>query len=233
MQRVLVTRPEPGASATATRLREMGMEPIVLPLTHIVALPVPEHFPVCDAVAVTSANAVRNAPESLIRTFADKPCFAVGTRTATAAKAAGFSDIRVGIGDAHALADLMICECPGPVTYLAGRVRLPDFEDALRRAGLVVETVETYDAVPVELSSTEIEHLRSGRRIDAVLLYSATAADALLRLEALPALSETFSSCVHCCLSDRIAGRFNGTARHETRIAERPEEYALLKLLTG
>ncbi|RWD19075.1 MAG: uroporphyrinogen-III synthase, partial [Mesorhizobium sp.] len=39
MLRVLVTRPEPGASRTAQRLEEMGFQPILLPLTETVALP--------------------------------------------------------------------------------------------------------------------------------------------------------------------------------------------------
>ena len=62
-QRVLVLRPEPGASATAQALRRMGFEPLVLPLTVIQRLtpvfaPSVEH----DAVIVTSANALRHAP---------------------------------------------------------------------------------------------------------------------------------------------------------------------------
>ncbi|TJX45058.1 MAG: uroporphyrinogen-III synthase, partial [Mesorhizobium sp.] len=38
MLRVLVTRPEPGASRTARKLEEMGFEPLLLPLTETVAL---------------------------------------------------------------------------------------------------------------------------------------------------------------------------------------------------
>ena len=37
MKRVLVTRPEPGASRTAARLEADGFAPIVLPLTEIIA----------------------------------------------------------------------------------------------------------------------------------------------------------------------------------------------------
>ncbi|TIX52492.1 MAG: uroporphyrinogen-III synthase, partial [Mesorhizobium sp.] len=40
MVRVLVTRPEPGASRTAQRLLDQGFQPILLPLTETVALPV-------------------------------------------------------------------------------------------------------------------------------------------------------------------------------------------------
>ncbi|MGB5801993.1 MAG: hypothetical protein WBG88_17980, partial [Mesorhizobium sp.] len=39
-RRVLVTRPEPGAAGTAKRLAALGFEPVLLPLTQTVALPV-------------------------------------------------------------------------------------------------------------------------------------------------------------------------------------------------
>ncbi|RVD11473.1 uroporphyrinogen-III synthase, partial [Mesorhizobium sp. M7A.F.Ca.ET.027.02.1.1] len=39
MLRVLVTRPEPGASRTAHRLEEAGFQPVLLPLTETKALP--------------------------------------------------------------------------------------------------------------------------------------------------------------------------------------------------
>ncbi|MGB3901482.1 MAG: uroporphyrinogen-III synthase [Mesorhizobium sp.] len=39
-RRVLVTRPEPGAARTAKRLAALGFEPVLLPLTHTIALPV-------------------------------------------------------------------------------------------------------------------------------------------------------------------------------------------------
>ena len=57
--RVLVTRPQPGADRTAARLQEAGFEPIVLPLSEIVAVApaLPASLP--GAVAISSANAVR------------------------------------------------------------------------------------------------------------------------------------------------------------------------------
>ena len=62
--RVLVTRPEPGATMTARKLELMGFRPVKLPLQEIrpLAVPrgaVPEGI---AAVAVTSANAIRHAP---------------------------------------------------------------------------------------------------------------------------------------------------------------------------
>src|SRR5688572_14398609 len=80
LAKVLVTRPQPGAARTARRLAELGHRPVELPLTRTVALPVEAASfdrPV-DAVAVTSANALRHAPPELVARLADRPCFAVG-----------------------------------------------------------------------------------------------------------------------------------------------------------
>jgi uroporphyrinogen-III synthase len=168
---------------------------------------------------------------SLRGAYADKPCFAVGAKTAVAAREAGFRDVREGGGSASDLAEI-IAECSaGVVAYLAGRVRLPDFEEAMKAAGIQIEIVEVYDTETVEPSRQEIESLRDGRPIDATLIYSAKAADTVQRLATLPALSETFSHTVHCCLSGRIAKRLEGMVQGQLRIAERPEEAAILALL--
>ncbi|TIU99050.1 MAG: uroporphyrinogen-III synthase, partial [Mesorhizobium sp.] len=91
MVRVLATRPEPGASRTAQRLLDQGFQPILLPLTETVALPVDADGVANNAVAVavTSANAVRHAPKEIIAALAGLPCHPVGKRTAEAAHTAG------------------------------------------------------------------------------------------------------------------------------------------------
>lgn len=232
MKRVLVTRPEPGASATASRLSAMGFEAVVLPLSRIVALPVANNVPDFEAVAVTSVNALRHAPRELIETLSQKPCFAVGERTGDTARTAGFADVMQADGDAQSLAEAIIsAEMSGTIAYLAGRVRLPDFEAALEKAGTQVITIEVYDTEPVEPSGSEMEALQAGRPIDAALLYSAKAAEALRKLAERPEMAETFSKTVHCCLSERIAARFEAVEPAKIRIADHPDEDALFALL--
>src|SRR6478736_3745261 len=98
MLRVLVTRPEPGASRTARRLQQAGFQPVLLPLTKTVALPAEVGLVPDDvlAVAVTSANAVRHAPKEVIEALAALPCHAVGPRTAEATRKMGFSSVIEG-----------------------------------------------------------------------------------------------------------------------------------------
>ncbi|TIT17702.1 MAG: uroporphyrinogen-III synthase, partial [Mesorhizobium sp.] len=61
MLRVLVTRPEPGASRTARRLADAGFQPILLPLTETVALAVDAGAVADAAAAITSFGAWRTA----------------------------------------------------------------------------------------------------------------------------------------------------------------------------
>ena len=101
--RILLLRPEPGASQSAERARAMGLEPVVAPLFSILSAawdaPAAGDF---DAVLLTSANAARHGGTRLAH-YTHLPCFAVGEATAEAARAAGFAEVHTGPGDAAAL----------------------------------------------------------------------------------------------------------------------------------
>lgn len=96
MRRLLVLRPEPGASATASRAREMGLDAVAVPLFAIgpVDWSAPEagRF---DALLLTSANALRCAGDQLAD-LRGLPVHAVGEATAEAARAAGFDIASAG-----------------------------------------------------------------------------------------------------------------------------------------
>ncbi|NGX99113.1 MAG: uroporphyrinogen-III synthase [Candidatus Afipia apatlaquensis] len=234
MVRVLVTRPEPGASRTARRLREMGFQPVLLPLTETVALPV-ETGQVPDdaiAVAITSANAVRHAPKEIIAALSALPCHAVGKRTAEAARAAGFTDVHEGPGNAEALADALAGRLSGKAAiYLCGRVRFPAFEARLTMAGVRVHPIETYDTVAPAYSDAAVAGHLSGRPVDAVLLYSAKAAATMQALVRRPALHDLFEKTRFFALSQRIAAALDDAVGERIRVAAEPDEGALLELL--
>ncbi|UCI20383.1 uroporphyrinogen-III synthase [Mesorhizobium sp. B2-1-8] len=234
MLRVLVTRPEPGASRTARKLEEMGFEPLLLPLTETMVLPVDAKAVPDDvaAVAITSANAVRHAPRDLIAALSNLPCHAVGNRTAAAARKAGFLSVVEGPGDAEALADRMAIAFSGKtIVYLCGRVRFPAFEQKLEAAHVGVHAVETYDTLAVSHSDEAILSLISGQAVDVVLLYSAKAAAAMRLLTSRPALQKAFEKTRVFVLSARIAAAFGDNAGKAIRVAVRPDEEALLALL--
>jgi uroporphyrinogen-III synthase len=225
-RRVLVTRPEPGASATASRLRDAGFEPVVMSLSQTQALrvalsAVPESV---GAVAITSANAVRHAPTELIARLSGKRCFAVGRKTAMAARNAGFREVIEGPGEAVGLAQLVTAELPegAGLAYLTGRVRLPDFEQSLASSGHRLFVVETYDTVFVTEAA-----LPDGP-LEAVLLYSAKAAQAFSALaDGNPLLAG--ACCI--CLSERVAGSLQHVGGERVFVSAEPTEDALMALL--
>ncbi|MBZ9675394.1 uroporphyrinogen-III synthase [Mesorhizobium sp. ES1-1] len=235
MRRVLVTRPEPGASRTARRLLETGFQPILLPLTETVSLPVdtglvPDN---ASAVAATSANALRHASKDLLAMLSRLPCHAVGKMTAEAARQAGLLSIGEGPGDAEALAEAIAPAYTGKsILYPCGRVRFPAFEQRLRAAGVHVHAVETYDTRAMDYpDEAAIVALLSSHPVDAVLLYSAKAAAAMRDLIRRPALREYYEKTCFFALSARIGAAFDDAAGARIRFPAQPEEDAMLALL--
>ena len=107
---ILVTRPQPDNARTTVALRALGY--IVLPAPMLRFEPVPtqdEGDARHGAVIVTSANALRaiEADPATARLL-PLPLFAVGERTAQAARTAGFRDVTVAAGDVAALRDLIV-----------------------------------------------------------------------------------------------------------------------------
>jgi uroporphyrinogen-III synthase len=90
MRRLAILRPEPGASATVERARELGLDAFAVPLFAIepLAWELPDSG-AFDALLLTSANTVRQAGPSLERLL-QLPAYAVGDATAAAAEDAGF-----------------------------------------------------------------------------------------------------------------------------------------------
>jgi uroporphyrinogen-III synthase len=143
-RRLLILRPEPGASETAARARELGLEPVVAPLFEVRPLdwepPEPGAY---DAVLLTSANAARHGGPAL-KPLLTLPCWTVGEATAAAARAVGFADVRTGPGDGGALAEAALKAGVRRALHLHGRDHVP-----LSRRGLAVEGRAVYAAEAV------------------------------------------------------------------------------------
>jgi uroporphyrinogen-III synthase len=235
-RRVLVTRPEPGAAATVGRLAELGFQPIMLPLTEIRSVPL-DTWPSAaefDAVAVTSANAVRHAPAGLVTSLSRLTCFTVGAETSAAARQAGFTAMVEGPGGADALSGRILGTLPQGtrVLYLCGKVRLDRFEGMLAEGGMLVTAVETYDTAPVEVTEASVMEITGGEPVDAALLYSANAASSFSALAARDALKRYLAGAACFCLSPRIADSLNGIDKKRIHVTIRPEEAELLALLS-
>ncbi len=231
--RVLVTRPEPAAAATAERLRRMGLEPAVLPLTETrplqPVLPVGRHH----AVAVTSANALRHCPRAMLDALTALPCYTVGARTAAAAGEAGFPEAIEADGDVAALAARLAAALPAGarVLYLAGRVRTGDLAGLLSPYGMETDVLETYDTVETLPAAAEVAAAAGGAPFAAVLVHSRRAAELLARLACDEATRRWFAGTRFVAISPRAAAPLAVIRSARVEIAGHPDEKSLLARL--
>jgi uroporphyrinogen-III synthase len=223
-----ITRAQPGADATAARVRELGIEPIVAPLLEVRAIADADlDLAGVSALAFTSANAVAafaaRSPERGLRVFA------VGDATAAAARAHRFASVLSAQGDVAALASALTArrrELAGVILYPAAAEPSQDLAAALAAVGLQVRQTAVYETVATEPPAALAERLPE---IDGVLLHSAKAAQALARfVESHPA-----PELVAYCLSRQIARALGRAGLAQVLSAPQPNETALLALATS
>jgi uroporphyrinogen-III synthase len=229
--RVLVTRPEHDAKPTAKRLKALGHEAVIDSVLAIEPVPFEagEEF---DALAITSANAVRVLGREKLASFLARPLFAAGSQSAEAARGAGFPNVVACGGDARALAATLSDELRGGarVLYLAGEDRAQDLAALAAGEGIAVETKVVYRAVAAtRLRQETLARLRAGE-IGAVLHYSRRSAEIFLALVNKENLGEAARGAAHLCFSEAVATPLQ-SAGFNAEIAARPNEDALFALL--
>lgn len=230
MLRMLVTRPEPDASETAGKLRALGIDPVVEPLLHYESLssrlPDPTGF---AAIVLTSATALRALDaRGPMAGFLRLPAFAVGDRTAAAARRAGFGTVASAAGNLDDLVQLIgHAGLAGPVFYPAARERAGNLAKALAAHGIMVITTELYRMAPsIEISARTREALAAGG-VSAGLFYSRRTAETFI------ALSDGIAARTELrllCLSEAVAAPFIKAHLTRVSLAEHPSEEAMLSL---
>ena len=152
--RILVTRPDPGATDLAARLEAMGHDVLIDPLLSVELLAPPlTDLGSLQAIAVTSRNALHSLARypDVLDKLKTKPLFAVGPATAALARAMGFTHVHEGPGDAAGLAVTVrsaLRAGAGPILYLRGETAAFDLADDLGQYGLTVQTAIVYRTVP-------------------------------------------------------------------------------------
>ena len=232
--RVLVTRPQPDAQATAARLEAAGYGAFVDPMLAVEAVAAALPSGAFDAVALTSVNGARllgARPE--LPALAGLPLYAVGRRTAAAAPAA-FGTVHVAGGDGAALAELLRAKLPAGarLLYVAGEERAVDLGAVLAGDGISTELFVIYRTVPAQaLAATTVAAVREGR-IDAAFHFSPRTAATLADRAEAAGVATYFRHVTHLCFSANVAKPL-AAAGWPTRIAATPTEEGLFDLLNG
>ena len=176
--RVLVTRAEPGASATGRRLAALGYLSIIEPLFTLE--PIKADLPRFDVLAFTSANGVRAFAR--LSSLRDAPVFCVGRRTADAARDAGFENVSSAEGDVTALLALIKRHATpdASVLHAGNEESRGDLAGALKAAGRDAHFRALYRARPANAPGPALaDHLLNSSRLEAVLVHSPRAATIL------------------------------------------------------
>jgi uroporphyrinogen-III synthase len=208
--KLLIVRPQPGADETAARARTLGLAPLVAPLFETRPLawrpPDPANF---DAVLLTSAAAARLGGDGL-KTFLLLPCYAVGERTAAAARAAGFRDVRTGPSDGAALAAMAARDGVRAPLHLGGR----EHRELPQVAHVAVYAAEPCGALPPDLGDA------------VVLLHSPRGAARVAELAA-------DRSRLALAAISAEAAEAAGAGWKAVAVAAAPRDQALLELAAG
>lgn len=222
---IAVTRAEPDASRTASRIDAAGGHAVLAPLLTIKPLVCDHDLSGVQALLFTSANGVRAFGDA----HSEVVAFTVGETTASAARNAGYKNVRVAGGDSRALADLAIAKlnpAAGKIIHISGADVAGDIVSNLAQAGFTAERriayrAEAASALPSALAARLVT---SPPDLDRILFHSARAAEIFTRLA--PHHARWLTAA---CLSENVAkaARFASWAR--IIVAPSPREDALLQ----
>ncbi|MEC4594974.1 uroporphyrinogen-III synthase [Nitrospirillum amazonense] len=230
MATVLITRPQPEADRTAAAVAALGHDVLIDPLLTVedmdVALP-----PHVQAVLITSVNGVRAlARQGAPRTW---PLYAVGDRTAVAARELGFTTVRSAAGDADDLVRLVAAETrpeAGLLLHAAGADVAGDPAGALAAQGFTARRLVLYRAVAADTLLPGVRDALVAGAVDHVLLFSPRSARTFVNLAVQGGADLGAVSAL--CLSPAVAGALGDAPlfRH-VAVAAHPNQAALLDLL--
>lgn len=187
-RRVVVTRPSFASRQVVSKLRGLGAEVIDSPLIRIEYLQAEitgartDH----DWIVFTSLHGVEGFVCQLERQGLDARFFgaarvaAVGPKTAACLKSAGIrADLIPGEYRAKALVEAIGAESKSGerVLFPCGTLAVDEVSHGLTRVGLEVQTLHVYETLLQPPNDAALDAFRRG--VDAVLLYSPSAAESL------------------------------------------------------
>jgi uroporphyrinogen-III synthase len=231
--RALVTRPREDAESLIAALATRGVEALVEPLMEI-HYQAPEALDLdgIQAILCTSANGVRAVAQASGERGV--PLLAVGDATAARGRAEGFRSVESAggdVGDLARLAGARLRPRDGPLLHVAGNVVAGDLVGLLRAQGFTIERRVLYEArAAAALSSAAVDNLRGGA-IAFALFFSPRTAAIFARLADVAGVTRCCARVTALSISGAADAALAGLPWHDRRIAERPNQPALLDAL--
>jgi uroporphyrinogen-III synthase len=232
--RVVVTRPQPQGAHTAASLAARGHDVWEVPLMKVepVAADLAGSW---GAVILTSANVLPAIADNPVREALTKlPLFAVGRRSAEAAREAGFANVTSAGGDVRDLLRLLRqrrADAKAPLLYLAGEDRAADLAAELAANGIAAEMRVVYRAVAAPFPDELVAALEVGSDVQAVLHFSKRSAENYIAGAQTAGVAEQALAVRHYCLSEQVAVPLRQAGAARITVAPRPDEAALIELL--
>ena len=233
--KIIVTRPEPDASAFAKLAREAGFEPILSPAMTVAFSSAPPQLEGVGALAFTSANGVRafaaaGGPSML-------PVFAVGGITAAEAGRLGFPNATSAVGDVASLAKVVSAafaegRFTGTVLHIGGTDRAGDLVGALAARGMTADLAVLYEAVPAaSLSKEAAATLAAAPPAVSIALFSPRSARIFADLVVASGLEPACAKIEAYCISAATAAALGPLIFARVAVAGEPNQAAMLDLI--
>jgi uroporphyrinogen-III synthase len=229
----LVTRPHEESQSLAKALAVRNVGAVIEPMmeVHYCVAAAPDLAAV-QAILCTSANGVR----ALARVTNKRglPLLAVGETTASRARAEGFTTVASADGAVTDLVRLAVARLrpqDGRLLHVAGNVVAGDLVGALRAHGFEIERSVLYEARPVGALSRLAVCALHAAMIDFALFFSPRTAAIFVRLASIAGVAECCRTTTALAVSMAADGVLAGLPWHDRRVAERPNQAALLATL--
>jgi len=240
--RIIVTRPEPDATAQSNLLRARGHDTILSPMLRIGLLkPDLEDGPDLASAAasvVTSRNALRSLQRHGIpAVLKSLPMYCVGPGTESAARACGFTHVLDGGGDAKALGKFITKHgnpADGPLirfSRVSTEASGDPLVERLQHAGFTVQSVPSYrvEAHP-EFTEKACDAICDGNA-DAMLVMSPLTGRSISNAIVAADLTLQSGSLVYICISQAAADALGGISAERTLVADKPNQSGLLSVV--
>lgn len=230
-RRVLITRPEPGATETAERITALGLIPFKAPLQDIETLAARLPPPTAVAALVlTSGNAIAPIPPA----YHGLPTWTVGDATATRARRAGFTNTRSAGGDAIALAALIAAQArptDGTLLLVTGAGLGAPLCVLLRQRRFRVIRRVAYRTRPATRLPVAASQMLLDRQPATVLFFSAEAARVFGHLLQAAGIEDTIRCHEALAISPAVGVALQRHPWGAIHVAASPNQDAMLALL--